>query len=300
MSAPRVLITGRYGFTGRYAAQELSNAGWDVWGLGAGPAAVDDRRYVQGDLTDPASLQRAIAAVAPDAVLHLAAIAFVGHGSADDFYRVNLLGTRNLLQALVDTGYGQTSVVLSSSANIYGNSDRSPITETTPPRPVNDYAVSKLAMEHMAMLFADRLPITIARPFNYTGRGQDPKFLVPKIVSHFADRKPVIELGNTEIARDFSDVRDVARAYRLLLDAAPAGEVVNICSGVPTSLAQILSTCQDITGHEIDVQINPAFVRAQDVKTLTGDPAKLNGLTNIQGRVRFADTLAWMLGDAAG
>lgn len=295
MVAPRVLITGRYGFTGRYAAQELSAAGWDVWGLGSGPAPADDARYVQGDLTDPASMERAVAAAAPDAVLHLAGIAFVAHGSAEDFYRVNLLGTRNLLEALAITGHGQKSVILSSSANIYGNSERSPIDEATPARPVNDYAISKLATEHLATLFGDRLPVSVARPFNYTGRGQDSHFLVPKIVSYFADRKPVIELGNTEIARDFSDVRDVVRAYRMLLDAAPTGEIVNICSGVPTSLDQILKLCSEITGHEIEVTVNPEFVRAQEVQSLCGDPARLNSLVNMGDRIPFADTLAWML-----
>ncbi|MGR3762476.1 NAD-dependent epimerase/dehydratase family protein (plasmid) [Roseobacteraceae bacterium NS-SX3] len=295
MPAPRVLITGRYGFTGRYAAEELSRAGWEVWGTGSKPAPVSDPRYREADLTDPQAMEQAVAEAAPDAVLHLAAIAFVAHGSAEDFYRVNLLGTRCLLEALAATGFGRKAVLLASSANIYGNAETSPVREIAPPAPVNDYAVSKLAMEHMARLYADRLPIVIARPFNYTGRGQDAKFLVPKIVSHFRDRKPRIELGNLDVARDFSDVRDVARAYRLLLEKAPQGGAVNICSGQATPLAAVVEMCRKITGHDLEVAVNPAFVRAQEVKTLMGDRSRLGRLTGMAPRHGLEDTLGWML-----
>lgn len=296
MMKGRVFITGRHGFTGCYVADVLTAAGWEVWGLGANlpqEAGSCDR---EADLTDFDALSQVLEEVRPDAVVHLAAVAFVAHGSVDDFYRVNLMGTRNLLGALALGGYGGKGVVLASSANIYGNTKVNPISEDVPPAPANDYAVSKLAMEHMAQLFANDLPIVIARPFNYTGVGQDPKFLVPKIVSHFRDRAARIELGNLDVARDFSDVRDVARVYGALLDTEAArGKTLNISSGHAISLEAIIDMCRELTGHDVEVVTNPAFVRDDEIKTLKGDPSRLEALIGGLTRRPFEDTLRWML-----
>lgn len=299
-SKGRVLVTGRHGFTGRYVAQELEAAGWEVWGMGSALPADPGPTDRAADLTDPEALKALTQEVRPDAVVHLAAVAFVAHGSIDDFYRVNLIGTRHLLGALADGGFGGKGVVLASSANVYGNTRVSPIPETATPAPANDYAVSKLAMEQVARLFAARLPITVTRPFNYTGAGQDPKFLVPKIVSHFRDRADRIELGNLDVARDFSDVRDVARAYALLLGNAEArGRTVNICSGRATALGEIIDLCREITGHDIEVAVNPDFVRTDEIKTLNGDPALLQSLAGPLDRYPLDETLRWMLDSAA-
>ena len=166
MAKPRALITGIRGFTGGYVAAELRAHGWDVWGLGSHPD-VSDPQYRCADLLDVPSLRSVVADVQPDVVVHLAAIAFVGHGDVGAFYRVNLLGSRNLLAALAQAEQKPSCVLLASSANVYGNSGAGVLTESTIPNPANDYAVSKLAMEHMARLWMDRLPIVIARPFNY-------------------------------------------------------------------------------------------------------------------------------------
>jgi nucleoside-diphosphate-sugar epimerase len=295
MASGRVLITGRYGFTGDYVAREMDAAGWEVWGAGLSPAPHVDNQYLQADLTERESLLQVLAQCRPDAVIHLAAVASVDHGRVEDFYQVNVIATRLLLGALAETGYGKAGVILASSANIYGNTPQSPIGEETPPAPVNDYAVSKLAMEHVTRLFEHRLPLVVTRPFNYTGRGQDTRFLIPKIVAHFRDRAAVIELGNVDVARDFSDVRDVAIAYRKLLLEGPRGKTINICSGQATSLQDILSICQDITGHEIEVQINPDFVRANEIAILTGDRSRLDQIWPDASRHTLRQTLDWML-----
>ena len=291
----RVLVTGLLGFTGRYLQAELEAHGFDVWGLGAQPAP-GHPRYVQADLGDAASVQRAVAQAQPQAVVHLAAIAFVGHGDADAFYRTNLIGTRHLLSALADLPQPPRSVLLASSANIYGNATAGVLDETAPPQPANDYAVSKLAMEHMARLWQGRLPITIARPFNYTGAGQSSDFLLPKIIDHHQRRAPTLELGNLDIWRDFSDVRAVAQAYRRLLQHNTAGHTVNICSGQTHSLREVLAMAEHLSGHRLQVQVNPAFVRANEVKNLSGNPARLRALIGPDWHSPpLQDTLRWML-----
>jgi nucleoside-diphosphate-sugar epimerase len=289
----RALITGLRGFTGAYMARELAAAGYHVFGtVMPGEEAGPDVFTV--DLCDRAAVAAAIEAVRPDVVAHLAGIAFVAHNDADLMYRVNVVGTRNLLEALAACAHKPSSVLLASSANIYGNAQVSIIDEAVAAAPANDYAVSKLAMEYMARLWMDKLPITIVRPFNYTGVGQHENFLLPKIVAHFRKGARRIELGNLAIARDFSDVRMVARSYRRLLAAAPAGEAFNVCSGRSHSLASLIDMMSDIAGYRIDVQVNPAFVRANDVLTLEGSNAKLAGVIGALEPLPLVDTLRWM------
>jgi len=289
----RALITGLRGFTGRYLAQELTNAGYRVIGtVMPGEETGPDIHPV--DLLDRDAVQRMVDEVQPDVVAHLAGIAFVAHTNAELIYRVNVVGTRNLLEALAAGQHRPTSVLLASSANIYGNASVPVIDENVTPAPANDYAVSKLAMEYMARLWMDKLPITMARPFNYTGIGQAENFLLPKIVSHFRRNEKRIELGNLAIARDFSDVRMVARAYRRLLAVAPGGEAFNVCSGSSHSLANLIDMMSEIAGYHIDVQVNPAFVRANDVLTLAGSNSKLTAVIGQLDPTPLSETLRWM------
>ncbi|MFD0755751.1 GDP-mannose 4,6-dehydratase [Massilia norwichensis] len=289
----RALITGLRGFTGYYMARELTAAGYQVHGtvLPGEPTGPD---IFAVDLLDRASVAAAVEKVQPDVVVHLAAIAFVAHNDADQMYRVNVVGTRNLLEALAAGSHKPSSVLLASSANIYGNARVPVIDESVAPNPANDYAVSKLAMEYMARLWMDKLPIVIARPFNYTGVGQTENFLLPKIVSHFRKEARRIELGNLAIARDFSDVRMVAKSYRRLLAAAPSGEAFNVCSGQPHTLESLIDMMSEIAGYRIEVHVNPAFVRANEVLTLTGSNAKLTGVIGKIEPTPLLETLRWM------
>lgn len=293
---PRALLTGSGGFTGRYVARELTAAGYEVIGLAHDddPHAGDD--VLRANLLDRAAVRRALETARADAVVHLAAISFVAHGDVDEIYRVNVVGTRNLLDALAACAYIPRVVVLASSANIYGNAQDDPITEATPPAPANDYAVSKLTMEYMARLWMDRLPIVVTRPFNYTGVGQSEQFLIPKIVAHFKRGAKTIELGNTQVWRDFSDVRDVARIYAALVEKAPAGRTLNICSGVAHSLAQVLDMMADIAGYRIEVRVNPAFVRDNEVVRLVGSSRALRAVAGVVPCTSLRETLAWMYG----
>lgn len=287
-----VLLTGARGFTGVYLRAELEAAGYSVVGgiVGAGVGA----REVTLDITSLDNCRRVMERIRPDYLVHLAAITFVQHADAEAFYRVNVIGTLNLLQAIADARLSPRNVVVASSANVYGNANAVEIVEEQLPQPLNHYGVSKLAMEHMVRTWADRIPIVVTRPFNYTGVGQEPHFLVPKIVSHFVQHASEIELGNVDVAREFSDVRMVALAYRRLIEDAPAGETFNICSGVAYSLAEVLAMMSEIAGYTINVKVNPAFTRYNEVKRLAGSTKKLHSAI---GRIRtfpLHETLAWM------
>lgn len=278
----KILLTGSAGFTGHHFALSAQSAGHQVLPL-------------QADLTDKAAVSAEVRQAAPDAVLHLAAISFVGHADDSDFYRVNVIGTMNLLAAVAALPKSPEKILLASSANIYGNCDASPIHEDQAPAPVNHYAASKLAMEHMARTFSDRLPIVITRPFNYTGAGQGGQFLIPKLVDHFARRAPHIELGNLHVEREFNDVRMVCQAYLALLLHGQPGQAYNVCSGQTYTLQNVLNMLTAITGHGIEVRVNPAFVRANEVHRLCGNPAKFTACTGPLPPFALSDTLKWML-----
>ncbi|KVF64391.1 NAD-dependent epimerase/dehydratase family protein [Burkholderia vietnamiensis] len=300
-SSRRAFVTGVTGFTGRYMAQRLAAAGYDVWGTVApGTARPDDPAFAHCtllpvDLLDADAMRAAVADARPDAVVHLAARAHVARDEPSQTYAVNIVGTRNLLAALAGLDRRPSAVLLASSANIYGNSTAGVIDETVAPAPANDYAVSKLAMEYAAKLWADRLPIVIARPFNYTGVGQDDAYLLPKLVSHYASRAPRISLGNLDVSRDFSDVRDVTAAYLKLLEAAPAGETFNVCSERAYSLKEVLAMLSRIAGYVIDVTIDPRFVRHNEVKRLSGSRDKLRRAVGELPVTPLDDTLRWMM-----
>jgi len=253
-----------------------------------------DAPLVAADLGDPGQTAQAVAQVRPDVVVHLAGVSFVGHADVADVYNANILGTRNLLEALAGLDRPPRAVLLASSANVYGNAQAAALDEGVPPAPANDYAVSKLAMEYMARLWLDRLPITLVRPFNYTGVGQSLDFVLPKIVDHFRRGAAEIELGDTDVSRDFSDVRTVAEAYQRLVEAAPAGEVVNICSGVGYSLASVLEMLAGIAGYAITVRRSPALMRRNEVRSLVGSPEKLRRLIGPLPPIPLAETLRWM------
>ena len=297
----KALITGIAGFTGRYLAEELAGAGYEVFGLAHRAPTVSlpfVTRVFVCDMTDPAQLRVAVEMVQPDVVAHLAAISFVAHGDVDAIYRTNLLGTRYLLDTLLPVATSLRSVLLASSANVYGNAKYGMLDETIPPAPTNDYAVSKLAMEYLARLYVGRLPIVITRPFNYTGRGQTEHFLLPKIIAHVRRRAATIELGNLDVARDFSDVRMVVNCYRQLLEVPSAiGGIFNVCSGKAYTLSDVLSMVQNISGHMMEVRVNPALVRENEVKVLLGDRTRLESVIGQPKDIPLDKTLRWMMED---
>ncbi|HEY4932992.1 MAG TPA: NAD-dependent epimerase/dehydratase family protein [Terriglobales bacterium] len=285
---PTVLLTGAAGFTGRYLRNALEGRGYKVVPLqfeGPNPC----------DLTDRAATEAAVRDAQPDAVIHLAALSFVGHDHPEEFYRVNVFGTLNLLQALKGLDRSPQRVLVASSGNVYGTPDIEVLDESVCPAPVNHYANSKLAMEHMVRAnWFSRLPIVITRPFNYTGVGQANHFLIPKIVQHFRERAKFIELGNLNVFRDFSDVDDVVAAYVALLESDARSEIVNICSGRGIALLEVVRIMNHLAGYEIEVRVNPEFVRENEVPRLVGSNERLRSLAKLPASRPFAETLKRM------
>jgi nucleoside-diphosphate-sugar epimerase len=281
-----ILLTGADGFTGQHFSKAAENRGHVVHALAA-------------DLLDADALASELSSTNFDYVVHLAAISAVTHSDELALYQVNLFGTLNLLQTLLSQASPPTKVLIASSANIYGNASESPISELATPAPVNHYAMSKLATEYMVEPFQTQLPLVIVRPFNYTGAGQDDRFVIPKLVNHFIDRKAQIELGNISVEREFNDVRSVCDTYLELLTHGEVHEIYNICSGATFSLTQVVELLSRLTGHNIEIQVNPRFVRENEVHCLSGNPAKLEACLGSLKQRPLEETLEWMLGSAA-
>jgi len=293
--APRALITGLSGFTGRHMAALLMEEGYDVWGtVISASETVPGATAVPVDLLDLDSMRACVADAKPDVVVHLAGLAHVTGNPPSQSYLVNIMGSRNLLEALTTLDHRPRAVLLASTSNVYGNAEVEVIDETVPIRPGNDYAVSKMAMEHMARLWMDRLPVFFTRPFNYTGVGQGEDFLLPKLVGHHARHERRISLGSLNVHRDFSDVRDVVNVYARLLDVAPAGEAFNICSGVGHSLSELLVMLECIAGYKIDVFVDPRFIRHNEIASLVGSHNKLRHVIGRVPSTPIRDTLKWM------
>lgn len=281
----RILLTGASGFTGRHFKDHARREGHEVVTLSA-------------NLTDAVAVKQAVLTLgAVDAVVHLAAVSFVGHANEAEFYSVNAVGTTQLLSALAALPVSDQpgKVLVASSANVYGNCVQSPISESQPPAPVNHYAASKLAMEFMAMAYLDRLPVIITRPFNYTGPGQTASFLIPKLINHFVHKSPSIDLGNLNVEREFNDVRMVTEAYLRLLLVGTPGEIYNVCSGKTHSLQAVLDLLMQQTSHHIEVRTNKAYVRTNEVRQLCGCPEKLHRSIGTLPHYELRDCLSTML-----
>ncbi|HBS61681.1 MULTISPECIES: NAD-dependent epimerase/dehydratase family protein [Stenotrophomonas] len=290
---PIAAITGIEGFTGPYMAAELERLGYQVQGISRSPIA--GREHVIADILDRDALAAALSRIQPQVVVHLAGVSHVAHRDVSAIYQANIMGTRNLLDALVELDTPLHSVVLPSSAHVYGASSSELLTEQSPMAPFNDYAISKVASEHVARLYMDRLPIMVTRPFNYTGVGQSPSFFVAKVIDHARRGSTDLRLGNLDVERDFTDVRDLVRCYGMLIEQRCRGDVVNICSGVSTSLRTVIDIVSELSGLDFAIESDSGLIRSHDVDRLAGSNARFMALT---GGITFRplrETLQWML-----
>lgn len=288
----KVLITGINGFTGIHLEKCLIKQGFDVYGT-----VIDEpkqTKHIQCDITQKPEVDRVFSVVKPDYVIHIAAISFVGENNASLIYDVNVIGSENILKSLVDNAVTPKKIIIASSATVYGNQGEEVLVESMCPKPVNHYGASKLAMEHMVANYFDTFDIIITRPFNYTGVGQEKHFLIPKIVDHFKEAKKEIELGNINVSREFNDIHYIIDIYYKLLLCESRSVVVNLSSNKPIKLLDIIDMMNDIAGYKIEVKVNPAFVRENEINSLSGSMKQLNRCIDIKHTSTLRKTLESM------
>ncbi len=303
---PRALVTGASGFAGSYLVGHLVREGYEVVGGVHDPHArlLEGCRLVKLDVTDREAVQRAIAEVQPDEVYHLAGLTHPASGAVNLFYQANFGGALNLLEAVREEK-PEADVLLVGSAYAYGRVDH-PIVETDPLEPVNHYGVSKAAADLLGRSYAlQGLRVVNARPFNHSGPGQSPDFLLPTLVEQFAEiragrRDPSVRLGNLDSVRDLSDVRDIVRAYHLMLRKGRPGEAYNVGSGRGVSVRDLFQLVRREAGVEVDLTIEPARVRATDIPYLVADASKVHRELGWKAEISLEETVRDMLKIAGG
>lgn len=296
MPAQKIFLTGIDSFTGKHLGAYLTGQGYAVCGASRRVSDPDNGIY-QCDITAKDEVEKAVARAQPDHVIHLAGISHARHENAEDYYRVNTLGTEWLLSAIARHAPAVKKVIVASTAAVYGGHAGEFLDESLCPQPDSHYGISKLAAEHVARRFSDRLPVIIARPFNYVGPGQPLHFVIPKIVGHFRRGDGVIELGNVDVVREFNDVRVACQAYAGLLRAGKSGETVNLCTGRGVTLSRVVRTLEEISGRAVEIRINPEFVRRNEQPRLVGSPEKLNGMIGALPDIPLEQTLQSMIGE---
>jgi len=292
----RALITGGKGFVGQWLAAHLAEEGDDV-------AVID----LETDVADGAAVRRVMGDVRPDAVFHLAAMTHVGESweNPSQVLRVNVLGTAEILAAARGVR-PDARVLVVSSAEVYGivTPDQLPLGEETAAVPASPYAASKLAAEAVA-LQAWRgydQSVIVVRPFNHIGPGQSPNFFVPAMARRIVEARrtgiPALPVGTLTTRRDFTDVRDVVVAYRLLIEKGVSGEVYNVCTGVDVSMSEVAAQLMALASAELTLETDPDLVRPVDVPVLRGDGTRLREATGWVPRIPLATTLADVLASA--
>jgi len=297
VSNRKILITGILGFTGMHLAKALANLGGVVHGISRNIDATYGTAYIvhECDIKDLESIKKVALHVQPEYVFHLAGDAS-NVGSAIDKYNANIIGTENILKAIIETNCPVRKVIIASSASVYGDSQQE-CRETFSPEPLSHYGISKLGAEKIAQYYFNQIPIVITRPFNYTGPGQDERFLIPKIIKHFKLKKATIELGNINVLREFNSIEYVVDVYIKLVSSEVRSEVVNICSGSTYSISQIISMLEAITDQTINVLINKDYVRKNEILELKGSIQRLQSCIELNTQKNnLRRTLIQMLG----
>ncbi|MEI6690861.1 MAG: GDP-mannose 4,6-dehydratase [bacterium] len=308
--AKRILITGAGGFVGKHLVEALQKAGeTDIYGNVYSASSdlstlLPEGHILPADLTDFVATEKLVKDCAPDLIYHLASLSVVHNSGAQAGHVLtnNLSLQYNILES-VRLHAPNAKIIVISSGNVYGDASAEfiPMTELCPLRPLNSYAVSKISQEFLSLQYhyAYGLDVVILRPFNHTGIGQTIDFLVPMLAKQFVEIKngaePIIQLGNTTSKRDFTDVDDIVLAYILAAKQGVSGEVYNLGSGIGTSISDIISTLQDLSGIAVQVKVDQSKVRDSDVPILVCNSTKFRKLTNWSPKIALRDTLKSVL-----
>jgi GDP-4-dehydro-6-deoxy-D-mannose reductase len=292
----RALVTGAAGFVGRHLVAWLEHEGDEV---------IETDRHLGTDVLDPEALRRLLTDTRPDAVYHLAGQADVGGSwtSPTETFRANAEGTLNVLVAAL--GAGVERVLAVSSGDVYGRvpGEELPIGEDRPLRPVSPYGASKAAADVVALQahLGHGLAVVRARPFNHLGPGQSDRFVAAALASRIARNEleglDAVPVGNLSPRRDFTDVRDVVRAYRLLVERGEAGEAYNVCSGLDMAVQDVADRLVARAERPMALVADPELARPVDTPVLRGDPTKLQEATGWTPEITLDQTLADVLDD---
>jgi GDP-4-dehydro-6-deoxy-D-mannose reductase len=310
----RLLVTGAGGFVGGHLVDFLhaEHPGVEVHGVvlphgGVSWRAAAGARVVEADLTEPAAAAAVVEEVRPEGILHLAGQSSVHLSWLDPAgtLRTNVLGIVHLLDAVRQRGL-RPPVLVVGSAEEYGpvGPEEMPIREGTPLRPASPYAVSKVAQGALALLYgpAGGLRVVLTRTFHHTGPGRGEAFAESSFARQIAEieagrRPPVLKVGNLEAVRDFADVRDVVRAYWMLLEKGEGGVAYNVCSGRGRRIRDLLDVLLAASGARLEVRVDPERLRPSDVPAQVGDPSRLRGATGWEPRIPLERTLRDLLDD---
>lgn len=290
----RALVTGGHGFVGRWLSAHLEQEGDEVVVTGE-----------EVDVTDADAVRHSFEDIRPDAVYHLAGWASVGSSWTDPAgaFRVNANGAVHVLDAArrLDPS---PRVLIVSSAEVYGRVQPAqlPLTEETPVSPVSPYAASKVAAEVAARqaFLGYELPVFVVRPFNHIGPGQSPGFVVSDLAKRIVEAErsgaTVLEMGNPSPRRDLTDVRDVVRAYRMLVDRGEPGATYNVCSGEDVQVGELARRLIELSGVDLELRTESVELRPVDVPVLRGDAGRLRAATGWVPEVPLDETLLDVLG----
>jgi GDP-4-dehydro-6-deoxy-D-mannose reductase len=295
----RAAVTGSSGFVGSHLVPFLRSHGDDV-------VTIDRTGTPSVDVTDAAEVRDVLRAARPAAVYHLAALSHVGRSwdEPEAVFRVNALGALNVLRASADAGVDR--VLVAGSADVYGvvGPEDLPLTEEAPIRPVTPYGASKAAADVLALqaFLGDGLGTLRVRAFNHTGPGQSTSMVVPGLAQRIADAERdegnKVSVGRVDVVRDLSDVRDVVRAYRLLVEHGTPGESYNVCSGHGVSVREVADAMLATSEAPLELVVDPELVRPVDVPRLVGDPTRLHAATGWEPEIPLEQTLRDVLEDA--
>jgi GDP-4-dehydro-6-deoxy-D-mannose reductase len=294
----RALVTGASGFAGSHLVDHLTASGDDVVGVS---------RAAGVDLSDADAARRAVASAGPDVVYHLAAQAHVGRSWEQPSQTIhdNLTLALDLFEAVRLEAPAATLVAV-SSGEVYGPPAHLPVDEEHELRPQNPYAVSKASTDLLARFYADAHGLRVIRPraFNHAGPRQDPMYAIASFTRQVALGATRIVTGNPDTARDYTDVRDVVRAYRLLAEHGESGAAYNVCSGRSVSARRLVARIAELAGVEVEHVVDPALVRAHEVMEIRGTAEKLHAATGWEPEIpldrTLADTMEWWRGQASG
>ena len=307
MARDRVLVTGSGGFVGGYITDLLERAGYETWGVDRAPGLPQYRgsKYIARDLQEKSSVDDVLRQARPRYIVHLAAQSSAGMSFSKPHETIanNIMSALHILEFL-RTSELEARLLVAGSADVYGPVAREdlPLRETMPANPNNPYALSKTVQEQCCTLYAGVYGVDVVstRSFNHTGAGRPDTFVLSSFAKQIIEikkgsREPVVEVGDLEVRRDFSDVRDVVRAYLLLLEKGRAGEVYNVCSGSSRSLREVLEKLIELAGVHVEIRVADDRLRPADMEELRGDYSKLEADTGWRPEIPFEDTLVSLL-----